>query len=45
MNAVVIFAILSVLLIAGKILRVRLPLLQKLYLPSSVVGGILGLVL
>ena len=45
MNAVVIFAILSVLLIAGKILRVQLPLLQKLYLPSSVVGGILGLVL
>ena len=45
MNAVVIFAILSVLLIAGKILRVQIPLLQKLYLPSSVVGGILGLVL
>lgn len=45
MNAVVIFAILSVLLIAGKILRVQLPLLQKLYLPSSVVGGILGLIL
>jgi len=45
MNAVVIFAVLSVLLIAGKILRVQIPLLQKLYLPSSVVGGILGLVL
>jgi len=45
MNAVVIFAILSILLIAGKILRVQLPLLQKLYLPSSVVGGILGLIL
>ena len=45
MNAVVIFAILSVLLVAGKILRVQIPLLQKLYLPSSVVGGILGLVL
>ena len=44
MNAVVIFAILSILLIAGKILRVQFPLLQKLYLPSSVVGGILGLV-
>ena len=43
MNAIVIFAILSVLLIAGKILRMQLPLLQKLYLPSSVVGGILGL--
>ena len=45
MNAVVIFAILSVLLIAGKILRVQIPLLQKLHLPSSVVGGILGLVI
>ena len=45
MNAVVIFAILSVLLIAGKILRVQIPLLQELYLPSSVVGGILGLIL
>ena len=45
MNAVVIFAILSVLRIAGKILRVQIPLLQKLYLPSSVVGGILGLVI
>ena len=45
MNAVVIFAILSVLLVAGKILRVQIPLLQKLYLPSSVVGGLLGLIL
>ena len=45
MNAVVIFAILSILLIAGKILRVQIPLLQKLYLPSSVVGGLIGLVL
>ena len=27
----------------GKVLRVRLPVLQKLYLPSSVVGGLLGL--
>jgi len=44
-NAVVIFAILSVLLIAGKVLRVQIPLLQKLYLPSSVVGGIVGLVI
>ena len=45
MNAVVVFAVLSVLLICGKILRVQIPLLQKLYLPSSVVGGILGLIL
>ena len=45
MNAVIIFVILSVLLVAGKILRVQIPLLQKLYLPSSVVGGLLGLAL
>ena len=45
MNAVVIFVLLSTLLVAGKILRVQLPVLQKLYLPSSVVGGLLGLVL
>ena len=45
MTAVIIFAILSVLLIAGKILRVQIPLLQKLYLPSSIVGGLLGLLL
>lgn len=43
MTAVVIFAALSVLLISGKILRVQIPLLQKLYLPSSIVGGLLGL--
>ena len=43
MNAVVIFITLSILLVAGKILRVQIPLLQKLYLPSSVVGGLLGL--
>ena len=43
MNAVVIFATLSVLLVAGKILRVQIPLLQKLYLPSSVIGGLVGL--
>jgi len=45
MSAVVIFIMLSVLLVAGKILRVQLPILQKLYLPSSVVGGLLGLTL
>ncbi len=45
MTAVIIFAMLSVLLVAGKILRVQIPLLQKLYLPSSIVGGLLGLLL
>ena len=44
MNAVVIFAILSVLLIVGKVLRVRFSFLQRLYLPSSVIGGLVGLV-
>ncbi len=45
MNAVIVFVILSVLLVAGKVLRVQVPLLQKLYLPSSIVGGLLGLAL
>ena len=43
MRAVVIFSVLSLLLVAGKMLRVRLPFLQRLYLPSSVIGGLLGL--
>ena len=45
MNAVIVFVILSVLLVAGKILRVQIPLFQRLYLPSSIVGGLLGLTL
>jgi len=43
MNAVIVFAFLSLLLIVGKVLRVRFSFLQRLYLPSSVVGGLLGL--
>lgn len=43
MTAVIVFVLLSVLLVAGKALRVRLSLLQRLYLPSAVVGGLLGL--
>ena len=43
MQAIVIFCILAVLLVSGKILRVSIPLLQKLYLPSSVIGGFIGL--
>ena len=43
MNAVVIFTVLSLLLVVGKVLRVRLSFLQRLYLPSSVIGGLLGL--
>lgn len=45
MTAIIIFCILSLLLVLGKILRTAVPLLQKLYLPSSVIGGILGLVI
>ncbi len=45
MVAIPVFILLSLLLVCGKILRVRIPLLQRLYLPSSVIGGLLGLVL
>lgn len=44
MDAVIIFCSLSALLAIGKFLRLRIPLLQKLYLPSSVVGGLVGLI-
>ena len=36
MDAVVVFSILSVLLVLGKLLRVRLPILQRLYLPRRI---------
>ena len=39
------FAGLSLLLVMGKILRIRIPLLQRLYIPTSVIGGVLGLVI
>ena len=45
MNAVIIFCALSLLLIVGKLLRVAIPVFQKLYLPSSVIGGLVGLVI
>jgi ESS family glutamate:Na+ symporter len=41
---VISFVALCLLLGAGHILRVRIKLLQRLYLPSCVVGGLLGLV-
>jgi ESS family glutamate:Na+ symporter len=44
MIAVQVFCLLSLLLLVGKLLRVGIPLLQKLYLPSSVIGGVAGLV-
>ena len=45
MTAVVVFCSLSLLLLLGKILRTLIPVFQKLYLPSSVIGGILGLII
>ncbi|MBR1921690.1 MAG: sodium:glutamate symporter, partial [Kiritimatiellae bacterium] len=44
-SAVVVFVALCGLLVAGKLVRLRVPLLQRLYLPSSVIGGLIGLVL
>ena len=38
-----VFCILCLLLLAGKLLRVICPVFQKLYLPSSVIAGLLGL--
>lgn len=45
MHAVIVFALLSLLLVLGKILRIYIPILQRLYLPSSVIGGLIGLAL
>ncbi|MEG1980375.1 MAG: sodium/glutamate symporter, partial [Victivallaceae bacterium] len=45
MNAVIIFCILSFLLVMGKILRVNVKLFRQLYLPSSVLGGLFGLII
>lgn len=43
MSAIIVFFSLSILLLIGKILRIYLAPLQRLYLPSSVIGGIVGL--
>ncbi|MBQ6474324.1 MAG: hypothetical protein IJJ33_20250 [Victivallales bacterium] len=45
MTAITVFCSLSVLLVLGKFLRMKIQLLQRLYLPSSVIGGVLGLVI
>ena len=45
MTAVEIFCFLSLLLFLGKLVRIALPILQRLYLPSSVIGGIIGLLI
>ncbi len=44
MDIVTSFAGLSILIVVGKFLRVKIKLLQRLYIPTSVIGGILGLV-
>jgi glutamate:Na+ symporter, ESS family len=45
MTAVISFCGLCLLLVIGKFLRVKIRLLQKLYLPSSVIAGIIGLII
>lgn len=45
MTAVTSFCGLCLLLILGKILRMHFSIFQRLYLPSSVIGGIIGLFL
>ena len=45
MTPVTVFTSLCLLLAVGKVLRVQVPLLQRLYLPSSVIGGVVGLIL
>ena len=44
MTAIIVFCTLSLLLLLGKILRTMVPLFQRLYLPSSVIGGMVGLI-
>ncbi len=45
MIAVMSFCGLCVLLLMGKLIRTYVPLFQRLYLPASVIGGALGLVI
>ncbi len=37
------FVVLGILLVLGKIIRVKTPLLQRLFLPSSIIAGIVAL--
>jgi len=39
------FVVLSVLLLMGQILRAKIGVLQKIFLPAAVIGGIMGLIL
>lgn len=45
MTAIIVFCLLSTLLVAGKLARVFIPVLQRCYLPSAVIGGVIGLLL
>lgn len=45
MTAVMSFCALCLLLVCGKAVRTAVPFLRKLYLPSSIIGGALGLAL
>jgi len=45
MTIVTSFVGLCLLIVIGKLTRVHIPLFQKLYLPASVIGGIVGLTL
>jgi len=45
MDIVTSFAGLSLLIVIGKFLRVKIKLLQRLYIPTSVIAGILGLLI
>ena len=44
MTAVMSFCGLCFLLVLGKLIRTAVPLLQRLYLPASVIGGVIGLI-
>jgi glutamate:Na+ symporter, ESS family len=45
MTAVFVLVFLSLLLIAGKLLRLAIPPLRKYFVPSSILGGLIGLLL
>ena len=45
MQAVLSFCVLCLLLVAGKAVRTAVPFLRKLFLPSSLIAGAIGLVL
>ncbi len=44
-SSIIVFVLLCGLLVVGKVVRLNVPLLQRLYLPSSVIGGLIGLML